>query len=67
IAAELTLIAAELNVVLDRRLWPRSLTGQLRSADRRALRDSARAAQLDAREHIAVTFPHRDEDPPSSP
>ena len=67
IAAELTLIAAELNVVLDRRLWPRSLTGQLRSADRRALRDSARAAQLDPREHIAVTFSHRDEDPPSSP
>jgi uncharacterized BrkB/YihY/UPF0761 family membrane protein len=29
IASELILIAAELNVVLARRLWPRSLSGEV--------------------------------------
>jgi membrane protein len=60
IAAELILIAAELNVVLARRLWPRSLTGELLEADKQALRASARAAQLDPRQHIAVRFEPRD-------
>src|SRR5450755_4484563 len=41
IASELIRIAAELNVVLARRLWPRSLTGELVEADRQVLRDSA--------------------------
>jgi membrane protein len=59
IASELILIAAELNVVLARRLWPRSLTGELPEADRQALRDSAHAAQLDPRRHIAVRFDQR--------
>ena len=59
IASELILIAAELNVVLARGLWPRSLTGELLEADKRALRDSARAAQLDSRQHIAVRFGQR--------
>ncbi|MGB0091847.1 MAG: YihY/virulence factor BrkB family protein [Solirubrobacteraceae bacterium] len=59
IASELILIAAELNVVLARRLWPRSLTGELLEADKDALRDSAHAAQLDSRQHIAVKFGHR--------
>jgi YihY family inner membrane protein len=56
LAAELVLIAAELNVVLARRLWPRSLTGDLLEADRHALRDAAEAAQLDRRQHITVSF-----------
>jgi YihY family inner membrane protein len=56
IGAEVTLIAAELNVVLARRLWPRSLTGDLLPADKQVLRDCAHAAQLDHREHITVTF-----------
>ena len=59
IAAELILIAAELNVVLARGLWPRSLTGDLLEADKRALRNLAEAAQLDTRQHIAVRFAHR--------
>ena len=59
IASELILIAAELNVVLARGLWPRSLTGELLEADKRALRDSAYAAQLDPRQHIAVRFGQR--------
>jgi membrane protein len=58
IASELILLAAELNVVLARSLWPRSLTGDLLEADKQALADSARAAQLDRRQHIAVTFEH---------
>ena len=67
IASELILIAAELNVVLARRLWPRSLTGELLEADKQALRASAHAAQLDPRQQITVTFeqrgdlPHRHE------
>ena len=56
IASELILIAAELNVVLARRLWPRSLTGELTRADEKALRDSARAGQLDTRQLISVSF-----------
>lgn len=56
IASELVLIAAELNVVLARRLWPRSLTGELLEGDKHALRDSARAAQLDSRQRITVSF-----------
>ena len=59
IAWELVLIAAELNVVLARRLWPRSLTGELLDADKQALRDSAHAAQLDRRQQIAVSFGQR--------
>jgi membrane protein len=60
IGSELVLIAAELNVVLARRLWPRSLTGELLKADKQTLRDSAHAAQIDSRQHIAVTFRERD-------
>ena len=59
IASELILIAAELNVVLARRLWPRSLTGELLEADKHALRASAHAAQLDPRQQITVTFEQR--------
>ncbi|HUE25335.1 MAG TPA: YihY/virulence factor BrkB family protein [Solirubrobacteraceae bacterium] len=56
IGTQVTLIAAEVNVVLDRRLWPRALTGRLGSADERALRDAAEAEQRDPRQRIAVTF-----------
>ena len=59
IASELILIAAELNVVLARRLWPRSLTGELLEADKHALRASAHASQLDPRQQITVTFEQR--------
>ena len=43
------LLAAEVNVVLRWRLWPRSLTGELEPADRRALRRFAEAARRDRR------------------
>jgi membrane protein len=65
IAAEITLVAAEVNVVLARTLWPRSLAGELRPADEMTLRSSAQAEQRDRREHITVTFeaPHAADDP----
>jgi hypothetical protein len=47
--AHLVLLAAEVNVVRARRLWPRSLTGALGPADRAALRTSAEAARRDPR------------------
>ena len=72
IAAEITLMAAEVNVVLARKLWPRSLTGDLLPADERTMRDSGEAAQRDRREHIRVTFdpahaPSDDEPSTSAP
>jgi membrane protein len=56
IAAELVLLAAELNVVLAHRLWPRSIAGELLETDKQALRDSARRVQADPRQHITVSF-----------
>jgi membrane protein len=56
LGSNLLLLAAEVNVVLHRRLWPRSLTGDLAPADRQALRESACAARQDRREEILVRF-----------
>ena len=56
VGAQLTLITAEINVVLAHRLWPRSIAGSLGSADERALADAVRAEQSDPRQHIAVHF-----------
>ena len=54
--AQLLLLSAEVNVVLRRRLWPRSLAGDLGEPDRRALRLAAEAARRDESEEIAVRF-----------
>jgi membrane protein len=56
LGAQVTLLSAEANVVLERRLWPRSISGSLEPADRHALRNAAVAEQCDPRERIAVTF-----------
>jgi membrane protein len=56
LGSHLLLLAAEVNVVLHRRLWPRSLTGDLEPADRAALRRSAEAARQDQRQEILVRF-----------
>jgi membrane protein len=56
LGSHLLLLAAELNVVLHRRLWPRSLAGDLEPADREALRRSAEAARQDRRQEIRVRF-----------
>jgi membrane protein len=56
LAAHLVLIAVAVNVVRHRRLWPRSLAGELTPADRVALQKSAEAARQDRRQEIAVRF-----------
>ena len=59
LGSHLLLVAAEVNVVLRWRLWPRSLTGDLLPADRLALRRVAQATRLDRRERITVSFGDR--------
>jgi YihY family inner membrane protein len=54
--AQVLLFAAELNVVLTRRLWPRSLTGHDRETDRRALRRHAKVEERVPDEHVEATF-----------
>ena len=56
IGSHLVLMAAELNVVLRWRLWPRSLAGDLEPADRLAMQRLAEAMRLDPRARIAVGF-----------
>ncbi len=56
LGAQLTLIAGEINVVLARRLWPRSMGATLGPADQRALEDAVKAEQSDDRLHITVSF-----------
>jgi YihY family inner membrane protein len=57
LAAHLTLLAAELNVVVNRRLWPRSfLAPGLLEADKRAMALSARTEERHEAERIDVNF-----------
>lgn len=64
LGAQLTLIAAEVNVVLDRKLWPRTLfSAGLLETDKRALRATAMAQNRSADEHIEVRF----DDPQKTP
>ena len=63
LGAQMLLLAAEVNVVLTWRLWPRSLTDELEPADRRALQRFAEATRGDQREQIAVTFDDADDAP----
>jgi len=54
--ANLIVIAAEVNVVRRRRLWPRSLRGALEPADRLAMRQAAEAARRHACQEVVVRF-----------
>lgn len=56
LGALLTVLAAELNVVRARRLWPRSLLGVQRPADERVMRDLARSQARDDSQRIQVDF-----------
>ncbi len=57
LGAQLTIIAAEVNVVKARRLWPRSFFAQpLLDADRRALTDTAEVEERLPEENVEVTF-----------
>jgi YihY family inner membrane protein len=57
LGGQVTLIAAEINVVRARRLWPRSFFSQpLLEADKRALRSSAETEERVQEENVEVTF-----------
>jgi len=57
LGAQLTMFAAEINVVRTRRLWPRSFfSAPLLEADQRALRASAEVEERVQQENIEVNF-----------
>ncbi len=57
LGAQMTLFAAEVNVVRARHLWPRSLFGDpLLDADRRALTSAAEAEERVTQENVEVDF-----------
>jgi membrane protein len=57
LGGQLTLVAAEINVVRARRLWPRSFfTPPLLDADKRALISSAESEERVEQESVEVTF-----------
>jgi YihY family inner membrane protein len=57
LGAQVTLVAAEVNVVRARRLWPRSFLSQpLLDADRRALTSSAEVEERVEEENVEVNF-----------
>jgi membrane protein len=57
LGAQLTLFAAEINVVKLRRLWPRSFfSDSLLETDRRALASSAEVEERVQQENVEVTF-----------
>jgi YihY family inner membrane protein len=61
LGGQITLIAAEVNVVRARRLWPRSFfSNPLLDADKRALTSSAETEERIQEENVEVTF-----DPPA--
>jgi uncharacterized BrkB/YihY/UPF0761 family membrane protein len=62
LVSQISLYAAELNVVRARRLWPRGMAEPLTDADRRVLRDLVQQEQRNAAELVSVAF-----DPPESP
>jgi YihY family inner membrane protein len=59
LGAQLALLGAVANVVVSNRLWPRSLRGELTSADRIALRRSAEQEERRRDEEVDVSFDER--------
>ena len=65
VAVQITVYAAEVNVVLTRRLWPRSiLQPPLTEADRASMALQALQNQRREEQHIEVSF---DDRPPGRP
>ena len=61
LAAEITVYCAEINVVLARRLWPRSIIQPpLTEADRASLALQALANQRREEQQVVVTFTDRE-------
>jgi uncharacterized BrkB/YihY/UPF0761 family membrane protein len=68
LAVQITVYAAEINVVLARRLWPRSIVQPpLTEADRHSLALQALQNQRRMDQHVEVTFTDRDSAPPPPP
>jgi uncharacterized BrkB/YihY/UPF0761 family membrane protein len=67
LGAQVMLLSAELNVVLARRLWPRSLLGgeDATSADRRVVAGEAKEEAAHPDETVDVRFDGGDEPAPS--
>jgi membrane protein len=66
LGAQVTLYAAEINVVLARKLWPRSLVGPPEAAaDEKTLTALAKVEERHDTEQVAVTFAPPDESEPS--
>ena len=67
LGAQVTLYAAEINVVLARRLWPRSLIGPPKaSADEQTLTALAKVEERSDVEHVQVQFEHERTPPAGS-
>ncbi|HJR97106.1 MAG TPA: YihY/virulence factor BrkB family protein [Actinomycetota bacterium] len=66
LGAQLTLVAAELNVVWKHRLWPRSLQGALTEADRVSLRRSAGQEERKNEQVVSVRFEQQPDEPAST-
>jgi uncharacterized BrkB/YihY/UPF0761 family membrane protein len=56
LVSQLTLYAAELNVVRDQHLWPRGIVAPLTEADRRVLHDIAHQEQRHPDQRVGVGF-----------
>jgi YihY family inner membrane protein len=56
IVSQLALYAAEANVVLARRLWPRSIAGSLTPADEQVLRDLVHQEERRPEQRVGVGF-----------
>jgi membrane protein len=68
LGAQMTMIAAEVNVVKTRRLWPRSFFNDpLLEADRRALTHSAESEERIPAEDVQVSFDDSSADAPAGP
>jgi uncharacterized BrkB/YihY/UPF0761 family membrane protein len=65
LGAQLMLYSAEINVVVTRRLWPRSLFGPpVAPADKRTLRALAKVEERSDEQHVDVDFETPTKAPP---
>jgi len=56
LGARIVVLAAEVNTVISRRLWPRSLFAPILKADRETLTAIAKAGEVIDEQHISVVF-----------
>ena len=67
LGAQVTIYSAEINVVVTRRLWPRSLLGPpVAPADKRTLRALAKVEERSQEQHVDVEFETPTKVPPAA-